>query len=437
MKRTIDDQLRKWRADPQHKVLLVRGARQVGKTYSIRILARLFDNLLEINFEEHEEVKAFFDGPLSPEGIIEKLTAYFGVQVIQGKTLLFFDEVQACPNCLRSLRFFYEKMPGLHVAAAGSLLEFAISEIPSFGVGRISSLFMYPLSFFEFLQAIGMEQLATAIAQSSPQNPVEAVLHRKILDHLRVYCAIGGMPVVVEHYRVSRDIRKCQQALDEIILGLRDDFSKYRKRISPQRLNEVFESTALQAGCKFKYTKVNPDGAHHELKKSLELLVQAGLVYRVFHTDARGVPLGAQVNPKRFKLLLFDIGIYQRLVHLDLPAYLISSDTALINKGPVAELFCGLEWAANGPAHRPSQLFYWHREARNSNAEVDYVIERDNAIIPVEIKAGARGAMQSMHLFLAERHLRRGIRVSNENHAVYGNIEVVPLYAAANLAKTA
>ena len=166
-------------------MLLVRGARQVGKTYSIRTLAQSFENLLEVNFEEHEEVKAFFNGPLSPEGIIEKLTAYFGVQVSQGKTLLFFDEVQACPNCLRSLRFFYEKMPGLHVVAAGSLLEFAISEIPSFGVGRISSLFMYPLSFLEFLQAIGMQQLAIVISQSSIENPMDPVLHQKILDHLR------------------------------------------------------------------------------------------------------------------------------------------------------------------------------------------------------------------------------------------------------------
>ncbi|RPI72828.1 MAG: DUF4143 domain-containing protein [Desulfobacteraceae bacterium] len=437
MKRTIDEELKKWRVDPRHKVLLVRGARQVGKTYSIRTLAQSFENLLEVNFEEHEDVKTFFNGPLSPEGILEKLTAYFGVQVHQGKTLLFFDEVQACPNCLRSLRFFYEKMPGLYVAAAGSLLEFAITEIPSFGVGRISSLFMHPLSFSEFLQAIGMEQLAALISGSSTKNPIDPVLHRKILDHLRVYCAIGGMPVVVEHYRNSRDLRKCQQTLDEIILGLRDDFSKYHKRISPQRLNEVFESAALQAGCKFKYATVNPDSTHNELKKALELLVRAGLVYRIFHTDARGVPLGAQVNPRRFKVLLFDIGIYQRLVHLDIPAYLVSGDAALINKGPVAELFCGLEWVANSPTHRQPQLFYWHREARNSNAEVDYVIQQGNAVVPVEVKAGVRGAMQSMRLFLTERNLQRGIRVSHENYSSYGAIETVPLYAAGNMAETA
>ncbi len=418
-------------------MLLVRGARQVGKTYSIRTLAQSFENLLEVNFEEHEEVKAFFNGPLSPEGIIEKLTAYFGVQVSQGKTLLFFDEVQACPNCLRSLRFFYEKMPGLHVVAAGSLLEFAISEIPSFGVGRISSLFMYPLSFLEFLQAIGMQQLAIVISQSSIENPMDPVLHQKILDHLRVYCAIGGMPVIVENYRNSRDIRKCQQTPDEIILGLRDDFSKYRKRTPVQRLNEVFESVALQAGCKFKYSTVNPDSSHNELKKALELLVQAGLVYRIFHTDARGVPLGAQVNPRRFKTLLFDVGIYQRLVNLDLPAYLVSSDVTLINKGPVAELFYGLEWVANSPAHLQPQLFYWHREARNSNAELDYVIQQGNVIVPVEVKAGVRGAMQSMRLFLAERNLQRGIRVSHENYSTYGVIETVPLYATGNLVQAA
>jgi predicted AAA+ superfamily ATPase len=434
MKRKTDDEFRQWKSDPSHKILLVRGARQVGKTYSIRVLGRSFEQLLEVNFEEHPEIKRFFDGPLSPEGILSRITAYFGIPVIPGKTLLFFDEIQACPNCLRSLRFFYEKMPALHVVAAGSLIEFAIAEIPSFGVGRISSLFMFPLSFMEFLEANGMELLAAVAAQASSKNPVDTVLHKQLVEYLRIYCAIGGMPAIVDTYRTSHDLLKCQRGLNAMVETFRDDFSKYGKNAPQVQLNEAFESVALQAGGKFKYSTVNPALSHYAIKKALDLLVQAGLVYRIFHTDARGIPLGAQVNPRRFKAHLFDIGIYQCLVNLDLSAYLVQSDADLVNKGAVAEIFAGLEMIANDhPAHRP-QLYYWHREAKNSNAEVDYVCQKGDTPVPVEVKSSNRGGMQSLHLFLSERNLNHGIRLSLENFSTYGSIETIPLYAAARVA---
>jgi uncharacterized protein len=435
MKRTIDQVLEDWKHDPNHPVLLVRGARQVGKTYSIRNLGKSFEYLLEINFEERDEVKAFFDGSRSPQDIIEKLSAYYGMPIVPGKTLIFFDEVQACPNCLQSLRFFYEKMPLLHVVAAGSLLEFALEQIPSFGVGRISSVFMYPLSFIEFLKAIGMDGLAATISKASIKFPVDPVLHKKILEHLRTYLAIGGMPAVVDNYTASHDLRKCMQLLDRLLSGFKDDFSKYRHRSPVQRLVEVFESVALQTGGKFKYSKVNSDISHYELKPAFELLEKAGLLYRVRHTDARGVPLGAQINPRRFKALLFDIGIFQRIMNLDLPSYIVQSDADLVNKGAVAELFAGLEMIAGGAPDLHPKLYYWHREARSSNAEVDYVIQQGNTIVPVEVKSGIRGSMQSMHLFLAERQLQRGVRLSHENFSSYETIETTPLYAAMNLVK--
>jgi predicted AAA+ superfamily ATPase len=435
MKRAIDQTLDSWKQDPQHPVLMVRGARQVGKTYSIRNLGRSFEYLLEVNFEEKDEVKTFFDGSRSPQDIIEKLSAYYGVPVVPGKTLVFFDEIQACPNCLRSLRFFYEKIPSLHVVAAGSLLEFALEQIPSFGVGRISSVFMYPLSFNEFLQAIGMEGLSAIICKASVVSPVDPVLHKKTLEHLRTYLAIGGMPAVVESYAMTHDLRKCMQLLDRLLSGFKDDFSKYRHRSPVQRLVEVFESVALQSGGKFKYSTVNPDLSHYELKLAFELLEKAGLLYRVWHTDARGIPIGAQTNPRRFKALPFDIGIFQRIMNLDLPAYIVQSEAELVNKGAVAEIFVGLEIiAASAPDLHP-KLYYWHREARSSNAEVDYVIQQGNIIVPVEVKSGVRGAMQSMHLFLAERKLQRGVRLSHENYSRYGAIETAPLYTAGNLVK--
>ncbi len=435
MKRNIDQILEDWKQDPKHPILLVRGARQVGKTYSIRNLGRSFEYLLEVNFEEKDEVKAFFKGSHSPQELIEKLSAYFGIPVVPGKTLVFFDEVQACPDCLRSLRFFYEKIPSLHVVAAGSLLEFAIEQIPSFGVGRISSIFLYPLSFNEFLDAIGMSQLVKIISQASIKSPIDPVLHNKALEHLRSYLAIGGMPAVVESYALKHDLVKCMQLLDRLLSGFRDDFAKYRHRAPVQRLSEVFESVALQTGAKFKYSTVNSDISHYELKLSFELLEKAGLVYRICHTDARGIPLGAQINPRRFKALMFDIGIYQRIMNLDLPTYLVQTNADIINKGAVTELFVGLEMIANSAPDLHPKLYYWHREARSSNAEVDYVVQQGNKVVPVEVKAGKRGAMQSMHWFLAERSLNRGIRLSHDNFAEFGAIQTVPLYAAGNLAR--
>jgi predicted AAA+ superfamily ATPase len=435
MKRTIDKALESWKQDPKHPVLLVRGARQVGKTYSIRKLGESFENLFEVNFEENDEVKSFFNGSRTPHDIIEKLSAYFAAPIIPGKTLVFFDEIQTCPDCLRSLRFFYEKMPSLHVVAAGSLLEFALEKIPSFGVGRISSVFMYPLSFNEFLQAIGMDRLTTIISQASAGSPVDPILHKKILEYLRMYLAIGGMPTVVESYAMEHDLNKCMHLLDRLLSGFRDDFAKYRKRSPVERLNEVFESVALQSGGKFKYSTVNPTTSHYELKLAFDLLDKAGLVFRVCHSDARGIPLGAQINPRRFKALLFDIGIFQRIMNLDLPAYLVQSDAELIHKGAVAEHFAGLELIANSAPDLHPKIYYWHREARSSNAEVDYVIQQGNDVVPVEVKAGARGTMQSMRLFLAERSLKHGVRLSLENFGAFDAIQTVPLYATGNLVR--
>jgi predicted AAA+ superfamily ATPase len=243
------------------------------------------------------------------------------------------------------------------------------------------------------------------------------------------------MPAVVDTYVKEHNLPKCMQLLDRLLSGFRDDFAKYRHNASAQRLVEVFESSALQTGAKFKYSTVNSDTSHYELKLSFELLEKAGLLYRVYHTDARGIPLGAQINPRRFKALMFDVGIFQRIMNLDLPAFLVQSDADIVNKGAVAELFAGLEMIADSPPELRPQLYYWHREARSSNAEVDYIIRQENTAVPIEVKAGKRGAMQSMHRFLSERSLTRGIRLSQNNFTEFGAIQTFPLYAAGNLSR--
>ena len=433
MKREIDRYLKEWRDLEDRKVLLIRGARQIGKTFSVRQLGKTFEYLLEVNFEEDKEVKSFFDGSLNPQGIVEKLSAYYTIPIIPGKTLLFIDEIQACPEAISSLRFFYEKMPELHVVGAGSLLEFALSEIPSLGVGRLSNLFMYPLSFFEFLEALNDSGLIKMIECSDHDNPIDAVFHKKLVDRLKTYLIIGGMPSVVKKYIDTHDLLQCQNILDELIVTFIDDFAKYKKNASVERLEEVFRNAALQSGQKFKYSKIDKHLPATTYKDALNLLVKAGIVVKTHHTSANGLPLGAQIDHKKFKVNLFDVGLHQRLMGLDLSNLLVSNDFNVINRGCLAEVFVALELLAYSNPRIKQNLFYWHREARNSNAEIDFVIQKNDKIIPIEVKAGTKGQMQSLRIFLEEKTINYGIRISLENFCKYEKIRVYPMYAIKRL----
>jgi predicted AAA+ superfamily ATPase len=433
MKRNVDAQLLEWKDDPDRKILIVRGARQVGKTYSIRTLGRSFKRFIEINFEEEPAARVFFLDSLNPAKLVEKLSAFTSTPFAAGETLLFLDEIQACPQALSSLRFFHEKMPGLHVVAAGSLLELALSEIPSLGVGRLSSLFMHPLTFEEYLRAIGEEALCGIVAEADADHPVDEPFHRRLVEHVRTFQLIGGMPAVVASYVQRRDLLGCFTLLDDLAVMFLDDFAKFGKRVPVTRLSEVFRSVVLQSGGKFRYSRIASETSAPALKSALTLLVQAGLVHRVVHTHARGLPLGAQADDKKFKAILFDIGLHQRLLGLDVPRHLTAADLDLVNRGSMAESFVGQELVGNGSAHARPALYYWHREARASNAEVDYVIQQGIDIVPVEVKAATRGGMQSMRRFLDERGLSKGIRVSLENFTRYDRIWTVPLYAIRRL----
>ena len=433
IKRNIDIELEKWKAESKHKPLLIRGARQVGKTDTIREFGKNFENFIELNFEESPRLKTLFSDDLSPDGICENISAIYKTNIIPGKTLLFFDEVQECQEAIASLRFFYEKMPELHIIAAGSLLEFALSEIPTFGVGRIRSMFMFPLSFSEFLSGAGEHQLLDKVREAKPNNPINEVLHSRLIGLIQKFICLGGMPEVIASYIETGNLHQCQQLLDDLIISIQTDFTKYKKKTSVTLLNEVFQSVVSQAGQKFKFSKTGSQANHKQIKEALQLLITAGLLIQVTHTSANGIPLGAGANSRRQKMLVYDPGIFQRIMGLDLEDYLLSDKFEAVNKGNLAEQFVGLELIKSESCYRNPSLYYWHREAKSSNAEVDYVISISQEIVPVEVKAGTKGAMQSMFLFLREKNLQKGIRISNENFSVYENIEVYPLYAVENI----
>lgn len=433
--RNVDKELSAWREEKSGKPLLVRGARQVGKSTAVRELSKQFEFFLELNFEEQRNIHSLFDGDLNPNYLCENLSIIFNVPIIPGKTLLFFDEIQACVSAISSLRFFYEKLPELHVIAAGSLLEFALAEIPSFGVGRVRSMFVYPLSFDEFLTAMEEDNLLKAKEKASASRPLAEPLHEKLLLYLKRFLVLGGMPEVVRYYAQSRDIRKSGQLLDDLIVALKADFVKYKKRVPHLRISEVFDAVVRQSGGKFIYAKAATEANHKQVKEAIDLLVMSGLVIPVTHTAANGLPLGAEVNPKKQKMLILDTGIFQRVLGLEIAEVLFENDFDAINKGAIAEQYCGLELLKASSCYRQERLYYWHREALNSNAEVDYLVQKGKNIVPIEVKSGKKGSMQSLHLFLNEKKSPYGVRFSTENFAVFENIKVFPLYAVSNFVK--
>lgn len=432
--RNIDRELDEWRKEAVRKPLLLRGARQVGKSSTVKHLARKFEYFLEINFEEDKDARTLFEtSNHTPALLCEKLYSIYDVPVIAGKTLVFFDEIQACIPAISSLRFFYEQMAELHLIAAGSLLEFALEELPSFGVGRVRSVFMYPFSFAEFLVANGNKGLLEAINKSSFDEPVDETIHNRALYLLKLFMLIGGMPESVATYVEEKDLHKCQTILDDLIISLRDDFVKYKKRIPSVQISAAFDSVVRQTGNKFVYTDREQVYSAFQIKNAVELLIMAGLVIPVTHSSANGLPLSAESNPKYRKLMLIDTGIFQRLLGLQLSDVLLNDDFDLINKGGIAEMFAGLELLKESPCYQQTRIYYWLREKRNSRAEVDYVIQQGRKIVPVEVKSGKQGKMQSLHLFMQEKHSEFGIRTSLENFAQYDKIKVVPLYAISKM----
>lgn len=433
IERDVDRKLREWSVSDQRMPLLIRGARQVGKTSSVRHLGERFKYFVEIDLNEHRELHELFSQMLTPQEICLQLSYAVNIPIEAGETLLFVDEIQSCPEAINKLRYFYEQYPELHLIAAGSLLEFVLADIPSFGVGRIRSLFMYPFSFEEFLHANGEDLLIAAYQSASPEKPLNTIVHEKILQRFRSFILMGGMPRVVQEYVETKDLRRCQLIINDLVVSYKDDFKKYRKRIPEERLTTVLESVARQHSGRFVYSNVNDNLSLSQVKITLELLVKAGLVYPVVHSAANGIPLGAETNERYQRMVLFDTGILMRMLGLNLAELFIQGIENLTNKGSLAEVFVANELVKTSSCYEPPQLFCWHREKKDSQAEVDFVVQKGYDIIPIEVKAVTRGSMQSLRIFMQEKHSAYGVRTSQENFAQYDNIKVYPLYAISNL----
>lgn len=423
MKRDRMKDLMAWRNDPRRKPLLIRGCRQVGKSWLIREFGKQFEIFIEINFEKNKTIHPYFAGDLKIDAILEKLSLYTGTKIIPGKTLIFFDEIQSCEGALQSLRYFKEDKPELHVIAAGSLLDFALNKI-GIAVGRFQFMHLYPLSFGEYLSVIGLEHLREFLFKQE-NDPVAS---SQLLAELKNYMWLGGMPAVVDEWIANHDPKTCHYAQDEIIESYRIDFHRYAKQHEIPHVAKVFERIPALLGKKFIYSHVDEHARSQEIKNALQLLETAGIALPCYHTAAQQPPLGAMQDDKKFKIYYFDIGIAQRLLGLDVKQWLFNP-IPLANQGDIAEQFVAQEILAYSDFHKRASLYYWHREAKSSNATVDFVISKNGDIIPVEVKSAAKGRMKSMHLFL-ESHPNSsfGLKISTGGFAKHNNLVEIPLY---------
>lgn len=441
LKRFVDKDLLDWKNEEGRKPLLLRGVRQCGKTSSVRRLGESFRYFAEVNFERQSGAKRIFSGDMDIRKISAELEELTGVPIIDGETLLFMDELQEAPDAIKALRYFYEDRQNLHVIGAGSLLEFALTNLASFGVGRITSMYMKPLSFTEFLSATGEDILLRSLLAASPDAPLSETAHSKLLGLYKVFIIVGGMPQAVSSYAQSGSMLRARTVQTDIMSTLFDDFGKYSSSLEPEILRLILRFLLGRISQQISYSNNNIENiTTNTFRKGLEILANAGLIIPVFASTCSTLPIGSSVNLRRMKPLFADTGLFLSTTGLDVSEFTLETDFDKLNIGGVAELSVGLELLKSVPGRTPAELYYWTRASEGTNrgtAEVDYVIQRGSSIIPVEVKARTQGGMKSLWSFLEKGVSPYGIRLSLENFGETfrgeDRVLIYPLYAACRL----
>jgi len=399
----------KWIVSPDRKPLVIRGARQVGKTWLARTLALHTEKkLVEVNFERDPQIKSLFETN-NPKEILQNLEVYSGVKIDPASSLLFLDEIQEAPEILAKLRWFYEDLPELPVIAAGSLLEFILQDHAfSMPVGRISYMHLEPLSFEEFLHGCGKETLLTYIRNIKPPFVIPSAIHEKLQDGFRTYVCVGGMPAVVANWIKNQSIEDVINIQQDLLTTYRDDFFKYKGRIDVHKLDTILKAVPLQLGEKFVYSKADSSIQSAVGKQILSLFNKARLCHGVQSSSGNGVPLGAEVKEKAFKEIFLDVGLAGRSLGNGF------SMPQTTTEGGISEQVAGQMLRTLFPPYEEPSLYYWQREEKPSNAEIDYLIEHGKQVIPVEVKSGSTGSLKSLHLFMDLKKSTIAVRINND-----------------------
>lgn len=425
VERKMFHDLESWKRSTRRKPLLLMGARQVGKTYALNWLKKKeFNNGLYVNFEEHPEAKGFFDGKLDPHSLIENLSILFHQKVDPGRTLVVFDEIQECPRALTALKYFYEKAPSYHIAAAGSLLGVKMSKASSFPVGKVDFLNMHPLTFLEFIQAVGERDLARTLESVVDFSPLPTPFHEHLNRLLKSYFFVGGMPEAVLHFIEKRDFEETRKIQKDILTAYQLDISKHAAPHDIQKIFRIWDSIPAQLAKdnrRFIFSALAHSARAREYESALQWLIDAGLVIKVENLSAARVPLSSYANRTQFKLFVFDVGLLGAMARLSSETVVLGEGIFTEFKGTFVENFVAQELSSRS-AIKP---YYW---TSGNQAEVDFVVEDKGSVFPLEAKAGVNLKAKSLHAF-EERFKPPALsRTSLRNFSQRGSLYDFPLY---------
>lgn len=423
MKRNAVSELLKWKASNERKPLVIRGARQVGKTWLMKEFGKnYYQSCVYFNFDEEDELSSIFETNKNPRRIIELLSMIAGVKILPEETLIIFDEVQECPEALNTLKYFKEKANEYHVVAAGSLLGTLLAKPKSYPVGMVNLLDLNPLTFDEFLEAT--EPTLYAYYESiGKEQHIEEIFHNRLLEAYNNYLIIGGMPECVSSWVNYRDPAKVSQIQRELIEVYENDFSKHNGKVNSGRILMVFRSIVSQLAKpneKFMYGAVREGGRARDFEEAIEWLVSAGMLNRVYNVSKMEHPLSAFDKLDQFKLFLFDTGLLKHMAGIDNSAILLKSDYQF--KGQLTENYV-LQQLRGQFAVEP-------RYYSDKNSELDFILQYGTEIIPVEAKGGESKSAPSFKKYIADRHPDHAIRFSKREYRRDGSITNLPLYLA-------
>ena len=426
MKRHVYTQLLKWKQSKRRKPLLLQGARQVGKTWLINEFGkREYANYVYLNFEQNPGLSTLFSGELSPPKIIENISLFLGKKIAEKNTLICFDEIQNIPNALTSLKYFHEQAPQFHLIAAGSLLGVKIGKTTSFPVGKVNFMNLYPLSFLEYLEAIGENLLVNMLSNFSDIETLPEIIHNKLLDHLKMHLFLGGMPEVIQDYIDNQDIATVREIQHEILEAYRQDFSKYSDIVQALKTTELWHSVPFQLARenkKFKYSDVRNKARASDFDQTLEWLKNAGLIHPAYHLKTPKLPLSAYAEYSKFKIYLLDTGLLAAMLNINSDIIIKPNKLFTEYNGAFIENFVGIELIKSGEKN----LFYW---TSGSQAEVDYIFQIANEIYPVEVKSGMDRNIKSLRSYSKKYNPKFIFRLSPRNFIQTNDFINIPLYA--------
>lgn len=423
MKRNAIQALIKWKNSEDRKPMVLKGARQVGKTWLMKSFGRdYYDNFVYFNFEEEDELKSIFEANKNPQRIIELLSMIVGEKILPGKTLIIFDEIQECPEALNTLKYFKEKANEYHVIAAGSLLGTLLAQPKSYPVGMVNLLDIYPMTFDEFLEASD-ERLYAYYCSIQKGQVIEDVFHNRLLEAYNYYLIIGGMPECVSSWITHKDPAKITQIQRELIEVYENDFSKHNGKVNSGRILMVFRSIVSQlakSNEKFMYGAVREGSRARDFEEAIEWLVSAGMLNRIYNVSKAEHPLAAFDKLDQFKLFMFDTGLLKHMAGIDNSAILLKTDFQF--KGPLTENYILQQLRG--------QFEVDPRYYSDKNSEIDFLIQHGTEVIPVEAKGGEDRSAPSFKKYIADHHPEHALRYSRRGYRKDGAITNLPLYLA-------